>query len=449
MIRRRAALFLAAALVASAAILSSTSCASATRGSAPSDRFPLDPREEMSGPFPDSIAKGWAALGRGDASSALVEFDAARRGGAVGAGAGTIGWIEASVLLGKFEPALEACGDALSAGEPTVPLLVACGEANGRGGKPPAGYRLYVQAVSRRGDRPALKQRAEELRAAARDSLAALARVSAEENRGAEARERMAEAMLIAPESVPLRIQASEMEESAGETQKAFEHYRKAYEMEPANATVAERAGSLALELNEYAFAVAVFDSLSRTDPRFKTKSEEARLSFRVANWPAPEREAARSQRLTRAGAAALVWWMFPEVREARVASGVIATDAVARRDTRAFSQAVALGLLEVDRETHRGSPDAPLTLPAAARLLLRLVAVVRPAGVACLPKGNPARSAAEAIKAAEGCGFWKAGEAAVPTGPAFTRTLDKVRALASGSGSGTDSDSGSSPDSP
>jgi hypothetical protein len=136
---------------------------------------------------------------------------------------------------------------------------------------------------------------------------------------------------------------------------------------------------------------------------------------------------------------------MFPEVREARVASGVIATDAVSRRDTRAFSQAVALGLLEVDRETHRGSPDAPLTLPAAARMLLRLVAVVRPAGVACLPKGNPARSAAEAIKAAEGCGFWKPGEAAVPTGPAFTRALDKVRALASGSDSG----SGSSSDSP
>jgi tetratricopeptide (TPR) repeat protein len=247
----------------------------------------------------------------------------------------------------------------------------------------------------------------------------------------------MAEALLIAPESVPLRLQAAEMEEEAGENERAFQHYRKAYELEPSNVVAAEHAGTLALDLNEHAFAVAVFDSLARSDPRFKPKAEEARLAFRVANWPVPEREAARSQRLTRAGAAALVWWMFPEVREARVSSGVIATDAVSRRDTRAFSQAVGLGLLEVDRETHRGNPDSALTLPAASRLVLRLLAVVRPAGVPCLPKGAPPKTAADSVKAADACGFWKEGDSAAPTGPVFTRALDHVRALASGPAGG------------
>jgi tetratricopeptide (TPR) repeat protein len=438
---RRAAASLAAALVGCAAILLLDSCASAPRQPAPRDRFPLDPREELRGPFPDSVAKGWAALGRDEPAVALAEFAAARAEGAEGAG--TIGWIEAAVLLGRFEPALETCSTALASGEPTVPLLVACGEANGRGGKPPAGYRLYVQALAKLGaagpghERPALMQRAEELRVAARDSLAALARVSAEEHRGAEARERMAEALLVAPESVPLRLQAAEMEEEAGENERAFQHYKKAYELEPTNVVAAERAGTLALDLNEHAFAVAVFDSLARTDPRFKPKAEEARLAFRVANWPVPEREAARSQRLTRAGAAALVWWMFPEVREARVSSGVIATDAVSRRDTRAFSQAVGLGLLEVDRETHRGNPDAALTLPAASRLLLRLLAVVRPAGVPCLPKGAPPKAAADSIKAADACGFWKESDSGAPTGPVFTRALDRVRSLASGPAGG------------
>ena len=428
----RAALLLGA-LAAAAFLLQS--CAT-SRQPPPRDRFPLDPREEMAGPFPDAIAKGWAALLRDEPGVALAEFDTARSEGSVGAG--TVGWIEAAVLLGRFDAALETCQSALSSGgEPTVPLLVACGEAGGRGGRPEAGYRLYLQALARRGDRPALKQRAEELRIAARDALAARARVSAEEHRGAEARELMAQAMRIAPESVELRMQAAEMEETAGDTEKAYDHWRKAHEMDPGNVTAAERAGSLALDLNEHAYAVSVFDALARSDPKFKPQAEEARLAFRVANWPEPEREAARSQKLTRAAAAALVWWMFPEVREARVSTGVIATDAVSRKDTRAFSRAVSLGLLEVDRDTHRGSPDASLSLPAASRMLLRLLALVRPAGLPCLAKGMPTRTGPEAVKAAEGCGFWKEGENTAPTGPTFTRALDRVRALASGSETG------------
>ncbi|MDQ2977868.1 MAG: hypothetical protein M3R62_01510, partial [Acidobacteriota bacterium] len=161
---------------------------------------------------------------------------------------------------------------------------------------------------------------------------------------------------------------------------------------------------------------------------------------FRVANWPPPEREAARSERLTRASASNLVWWMFPEVREARVQSGVIASDAVSRRDTRAFARALALGLLEADRETHRGNPDATLTRGAASRLLLRLLAIVNPkAEPACLGKGNghAGRGAAESIRAAEGCGLWKEdAESGPPSGPEFTRALDRIRALASGGGS-------------
>jgi tetratricopeptide (TPR) repeat protein len=254
----------------------------------------------------------------------------------------------------------------------------------------------------------------------------------------AEARERMAEAMLVAPESVPLRVQAGEMEEAAGENERAFRHYRQAYEMDPSDVSVAEHAGNLALDIGEHGFAVTVFDALAKKEPRFKPKAEEARLAFRVANWPEAERETARGQRLTRAAAAALVWWMFPEVREARVTSGIIASDAVSRRDTRAFSRAVGLGLLEVDRETHRGSPDGTLTLAAGSRMLLRLVALLRPSGVACLPKGSRP-SASEAIHAAEECGFWREGETGPPTGPAFTRALDRVRALVSETGESND----------
>jgi hypothetical protein len=127
---------------------------------------------------------------------------------------------------------------------------------------------------------------------------------------------------------------------------------------------------------------------------------------------------------------------MVPEVREARVVSGAIASDAVSRRDSRAVTRAAALGLLEVDQETHRVSPDAHLSAPAAAKILVRLLAILKPpAGeIPCLRKPVAGfLSNAEAVRLAQGCGLINEGEGPVVSGPAFLRALDRARALAEG----------------
>ncbi len=123
---------------------------------------------------------------------------------------------------------------------------------------------------------------------------------------------------------------------------------------------------------------------------------------------------------------------MFPEVREARVASRVVASDAVARRDSRAVTRAIALGLLDVER--HRARPDAPLTIPSASRLLLRLLAFVNrsPAGVPCLDASPRRPSASEAVRLAAACGLLSEESGPAVSGPAFTRSLDRLRSLAS-----------------
>lgn len=413
-------------------LLLAAGCATSPSGPAPRERFPLDPREELTGPFPESVDSGWAALSKGNAKSAQREFERDLKAGRPLAS--EIGWIEAAVLAGQFEDATGACRDALASGEPTVPLLVACGEANGRGGKPVEGYRLYRRAVTRpAGSRAGLKSRAEELRIAGRDAMAAEARVASEEKRWAEARDRIAVAIDVAPEEPGLRALAGEIEEAAGELDQASRRYREALDMDPKNAAIAERVGELAMQRKDYSLAVSVFDALAKNDPSRASRAEEARLAFRVSNWPAPERAAAAGPHLTRASAAALVWWMFPEVREARVSSSVIASDAVSRRDARAFARVVALGLLEVDRETHRGNPDGTLTRTTAARLLVRLMGLMRSEGFPCLGKTGlrPSRAGSDAVRSAEACGLWGEGEAGPPSGPEFTRALDRVRALA------------------
>jgi hypothetical protein len=162
-----------------------------------------------------------------------------------------------------------------------------------------------------------------------------------------------------------------------------------------------------------------------------------ARLAFRISNWPPAERETARSERLTRAGAATLVWWMFPEIREAKVASSVIASDVVSRRDSRAVMRAVSLGLLDVDRDTHRARPDAGLNRRAAARMLLLLRNVVqRGKPPDCLEgSAESGRSGAEAIRAAVACGFLEGEEGTWVGGQEFTRGLDRVRVETTGKG--------------
>ncbi len=415
--------------------LVTVSCASAS-SVLRRDRFPLDPREELTGPFPEGVERGWAALRKGDVRRAAEAFASARSGAP--AAAADIGWIEALVLSGRGEEASSACEDLLAEGEPTLSLLVACGEAWARAGDAPRGYALYRQALARTASRPGIEQRAEELRLGSREVLLSRSEARAKEKDWEEARREILRAIEVAPESAGVRAAAGDIESAAGDREMALRRYREALEIESKDPSLLEKAGELGLELKEYALAVSVFDELAKSDERFRPRAAEARMAFRVANWPAPEREAAQSVRLTRAGAAELVWWMFSEVREARVAASVIASDAVSRRDSRAVTRALSLGLLEVDRETHRANPDAPLTLSAASRLLLRLLAMVSPPAhdLPCLEgRARPLRANGEAVRTAENCGLLADSNSPAVSGLAFTRALDRVRALASSVG--------------
>ncbi len=400
-----------------------------------SDQFPLDPREELTGPFPEETLRGCAALSDGNASAAEDAFAAAiSRGGP--RLAAEIGRIEAIVLQGRAAETLPACEKLLGAGDPTLPLLVACGEAHFRSGDAVGGLALYRRALARGKDRPGLAHRAEELRLASRDQWLARARASADAKQWARSRAAMAEAVALSPESSALHVASAEIELKAGEKAAALARYREAVEMDPRNTAVLEKTAALAMDLKEYAQAVSTFERLARMDPRFTPQAADARLAFRVANWPAAEREAARATRLTRADAAEILWWMVPEVREARVVSGAIASDAVSRRDSRAVMRAAALGLLEVDQETHRVSPDSHLSVPAAAKLLVRLFAILKPpsGNVPCLQKQVPAfLSNAEAVRLAQGCGLIGEREGPGVSGPAFLRALDRERALVEG----------------
>ncbi len=398
------------------------------------DRFPLDPREDLAGPFPSAVEKGWRALLDGDPGRAETYFQAAAS--EKPRLAGEIGKIEAVVLADRPQDALDSCERLLASGEPTSALLVACGEARARSGDAAAGLVLYRRSLARTAGRAGIAQRAEELRASATSQLMDAARSAAAEKKWKEARSEITRALEISPESAPVHAAAGDIDAAAGEREKAFRRYREAMDLGAKEPAVAEKEGNLAMELGDLEAAVTIFDSLAKDDSHYAERAEEVRLAFRVANWPSLERQAARAPRLTRAGAATLVWWMYPEIREARVANGVIASDVVGRRDSRALTRAIALGLLDVDRDTHQANPDAHLTPAAAARMLLRLLVVVTPVNrdVPCLGESRRApRAAAEAIEAAQRCDLLPSDDLVSIDGTVFTRALDRVRARTSG----------------
>ena len=249
------------------------------------------------------------------------------------------------------------------------------------------------------------------------------------------ARAQVARALAWNPRSAAVLAAAAEVECAAGEKEKALQYDREALALGGLSVEARAEAGRLALEVGDDALAVSVFDALAAEDPRFAEEAAEARLAFRIANWPDAERQAARSRRLTRVGRrrARLVdvsggprRARLPRRRRDRRARSARqpADDPVRRRSA----------CSTVDADTHRARPDAALTRGDAAKLMLQprrdpVRDVAR--GLECL-KGSPGpwRGSADAIRlAAQVRPAVRIGGAAVG-GPEFTRGLDRLRSL-------------------
>jgi tetratricopeptide (TPR) repeat protein len=395
----------------------------------PRDAFPLDPREGLAGPFEDSIGEGWSALLAGDTARASREFGLAHAGDS--ARAGRIGAVEVLVRTGRSADALPGCAKDAADPAATLPLLVACGEAEARAGSPVAAYELYARAASEGGpSRPGLSARAQKLRPGATDAVFADAEKAAAAGRFDEARAAATRAVAWEPRTGSVLVRAAAIECAAGQKERALQFDREALSLGDLFPEQRAEAGNLALEVGDDALAVSVFDALAAEDPRYAEPAAEARLAFRISNWPEAERRAAQARRVTRSQAADLVWWMFPEVREAR-ATGVVATDVLDRRDTSALAKAVSLGLLDVDKDTHRARPDAALSRTAAAQMMLRLAGwlAAPKAPLPCLRDApGPWRGGADALRLASRCGLLSESGGAVVSGPELTRGFDRLR---------------------
>jgi hypothetical protein len=189
------------------AVIAFSRCASAPAPPAPRDRFPLDPRGGLTGPFDPSIERGWRALEAGDPAGAHREF--ARASGEDSRRAAAIGSIESLVGLNRAREAEALCAGELELPQSTVPLLTACGEAAWLAGDEIAAFERYDRAAERSPGRAGIANRTEELRARATDVTLAAALRDAQEGRRAEARVQLAKALAWNPASGPVLARAA------------------------------------------------------------------------------------------------------------------------------------------------------------------------------------------------------------------------------------------------
>jgi hypothetical protein len=154
-----------------------------------------------------------------------------------------------------------------------------------------------------------------------------------------------------------------------------------------------ENLARLEVESGDAAAGVRIYEDLLRAVPADARLAEQlawAKYRFRLQLLPADVRGIAAGGPVSRAGFAALLYWLAPDVRYGRGGAVRIATDILETEHRDEIMRVLNLGLLDVDETLHRFYPDSAIGRGDALAALLRLL--VERGKVACV-SGLSARS--------------------------------------------------------
>ena len=143
----------------------------------------------------------------------------------------------------------------------------------------------------------------------------------------------------------------------------------------PEDRRLAERRAELELEVGDPSKGLELVQELARRNPgdaALAAKLDAAKFRWRLSLLPPGVQATAALPELTRAQLAVLLYWLVPEVRHARPASGRIATDVLGHPQREELVRAVNLGLLDVDPRVHKVFPNSRVTRGTALRALWR-----------------------------------------------------------------------------
>ncbi len=146
---------------------------------------------------------------------------------------------------------------------------------------------------------------------------------------------------------------------------------------QPADRALLERRADLELRVGDPGAGLKLIQGMADShpgDPELQDKLQRAKFRWRVSLLPADVSALAQKEELSRADLTVLLYWLVPQVRYAKATSGRIATDILDHPHREEIAHVVNLGLMDVDANLHRFSPEAPMRRGAALRSLARLL---------------------------------------------------------------------------
>lgn len=256
----------------------------------------------------------------------------------------------------------------------------------------------------------AAAERGAELRPRALEIVANRAADALRRNRIAAAGSEVSRLARWAPGEPVTLLAARDLAAAVGDRDAELVAMRRLEPQFPEDRALRIRRADLELEVGDPSAGLRVFQDLVAGDPEdpvLAGKLARAKFLWRLTLLPAEIQTLVRQPQLTRGEFAAVLYWLFPQVRYGRSESGTIATDVLDHEHRTEIVRVVNLGLLTVDPTLHVYRPEEPQTRVSALAGLLTLLDRQEPR-LACLGAPGPLSelNAARVCRVASRCGL-------------------------------------------
>jgi hypothetical protein len=155
----------------------------------------------------------------------------------------------------------------------------------------------------------------------------------------------------------------------------------------PDNRPLAERRATLELAVGDAGAGLRVFQELAAEYPedgQLQDQLARARFLWRLQLLPIEARDLVNRTELSRGDFAAMLYWLFPEVRYGEGRQVRIANDVLDQPYRDEIVRVVNLGIMDVDERLHQFSPTRAVTRSEALASLVRLLSRRQPP-IACV----------------------------------------------------------------
>ena len=254
------------------------------------------------------VSRGWQYLQADDFRSAEREFTAALRDQPAFHPAHT-GLAYLEMARGNEKAAAERFERALATDAEYVPALVGRGQVLLALDRPGDALASFEAALAKDPSLTGLRTRVDVLRFRATQDMLARAKAAAEGRRWAEAEAAYRQAIAASPESAFLYRELAIVERQSGQITEALEHFRRAVQLDAADAKSLASVGAILEQQGDDLGALAAYERARAIDPVEVPESVIARVreSVKLAKLPAEYRAIPGEASLTRAQIAALI----------------------------------------------------------------------------------------------------------------------------------------------